>query len=63
MADIIQFSAAKKRQQQKNKVSTLCKEGHHRWRINQEKRFETHSGKLMTVYRCARCDKTKNQLL
>lgn len=63
MADILSFKAAKKRQNKNRKASILCKEGHHIWQVMQEKRFETHSGKLMTVYRCKRCGKTKSQLL
>jgi hypothetical protein len=68
MSNILEFKKPSKSQKQKQqtakqKGSTLCKEGHHRWQIVQEKKFETHSGKLMTVYRCSRCNKTKSKLL
>lgn len=68
MADILEFKKPSKKQQAKKKSGgnasgTLCKEGHHKWKIIQEKKFEVHSGKLMTVYRCERCDKTKSKLL
>lgn len=70
MGDVVEFKPlSKNKQQQKRKKQqtgkgqhTLCKEGHHKWEIVQEKRFETHSGKLTTVYRCSRCGKTKTEL-
>ena len=59
MADILEFKRPSKKQLSKKKAgqkqgNTLCKEGHHKWKIIQEKRFETHSGKLMRVYKCER---------
>lgn len=64
MAEVISFKAAKKKQQKaKAKASTLCKEGHHQWRIDQNKQFEPRSGKLITVYICQRCGKKQTKLL
>lgn len=64
MAEIISFKAAKKKQQkEKVKASTLCKEGHHQWEIDQKKQFDSRSGKLVTVYCCKRCGKKQTKLL
>lgn len=68
MANILEFKKPTKSHQAKKNLTEkpagiLCKEGHHKWVIVQKKKFETYSGKLMTVYRCARCNKTKSKLL
>lgn len=60
MADIISFKAAKNKRHAGN---TLCKEGHHKWAIDQEKQFDSRSGRLVTIYRCSRCQKQKTKLL
>ncbi|MEY3659980.1 MAG: hypothetical protein RLZZ169_805 [Pseudomonadota bacterium] len=54
MGDVLPFQrkAAPRRSQ-------LCANGHHRWAIWQQKPFDTRQGKLVTVYRCARCGAEK----
>ncbi len=37
----------------------LCKHGHHKWLVDKAKQFDVKQGKLITVYRCSRCDKTR----
>jgi hypothetical protein len=59
MSNILPF----KRSEPKNKRNTLCNEGHHKWKIVQEKQFDTRLGKLVTLYQCERCDKQRTQLL
>ncbi|MAY35521.1 MAG: hypothetical protein CMN84_05395 [Spongiibacteraceae bacterium] len=39
--------------------STLCREGHHRWKVETKSRFDVKQGKLVTVYRCERCGRMK----
>ena len=57
MAEIIPFRkpSAKKRHQGK----TLCKHGHHKWQVDKAKQFDVKQGRLVTVYRCSRCNKQK----
>ena len=43
------------KQAERAKGKTLCSSGFHRWEIKQEKQFDVKQGKLVTVYRCARC--------
>jgi len=45
------------------KGNTLCKEGHHKWKIVQEKQFDSQQGKLVTLFKCERCQKMKTKLL
>ncbi len=57
MADILPFrrpSAA-----EKNKGKSLCRHGHHKWEVDKAKQFDVKQGKLVTVYRCSRCGKTR----
>lgn len=59
MGDVIAFRPVKKA----GKSSILCREGHHRWEIDNSKPFDPRSGKLVTLYRCKRCGKTRTRLL
>jgi len=47
----------------RHKGKTLCRNGHHRWKIWQPKQFDTRSGRLVTVYRCERCGEQKVKAL
>jgi hypothetical protein len=38
---------------------TLCREGFHKWEIWKDRQFDVKAGKLITVYRCARCGATQ----
>lgn len=40
---------------------TLCREGFHKWVVWKDKQFDVKAGKLVTVYRCARCNATRVQ--
>lgn len=41
------------------KAKGMCQHGFHQWKIWQEKQFDVQQGKLVTVYRCARCGEQK----
>lgn len=58
MADVISFKKAKQKQL-KDKNSSLCKNGHHKWVIDKAKQFDTKQGRLVTIYKCSRCNKQK----
>ncbi len=57
MGDVIKFkrpSAA-----EKHKGKSLCRSGFHKWLVVKDKQFDVKQGKLITIYQCKRCDKTK----
>ncbi|MDH3325264.1 MAG: hypothetical protein OEM38_00940 [Gammaproteobacteria bacterium] len=58
MGEVIPFK--KPKLSQKHKGNTLCKNGFHKWVIENEKTFDTRQGRLVTSYVCKRCDATKN---
>lgn len=55
MGDVIPFS----RPGRDKKTSSLCREGHHKWKVDTAKKFDVKQGKLVTIYRCERCGKVK----
>lgn len=57
MADILPFK--KPGLAQKHRGNTLCRSGHHKWKICSAKQFDVKAGKLVTVYRCERCPAQK----
>jgi len=57
MADILPFKAPSLKEKHKGK--TLCLHGHHKWVMDKAKQFDVKQGKLVTVYRCSRCGKTR----
>lgn len=59
MADVLPFK--KKSLKEKHKGKTLCRNGHHKWQVDKEKRFDVKQGKLVTSYTCARCGKYRNE--
>jgi len=59
MADVLPFK--KKSLKDKHKGNTLCRNGHHKWVLDKDKRFDVKLGKLVTSYTCSRCGKTKNE--
>ncbi len=59
MGDVIPFRQA--RPGQKHKGKGLCRSGFHKWVIVQEKQFDIREGKLVTLYRCSRCDATRSE--
>jgi hypothetical protein len=59
MGDIIPFK--KPKPSEKFKGHTLCKRGFHKWDVIKDQQFDVKQGKLVTVYRCARCGIVKNE--
>lgn len=59
MGEVVPFK--KPKLSQKHKGKTLCKNGFHKWEIDQTQKFDVNKGKLVTVYRCARCGELKNK--
>lgn len=55
MGKIIKFRRPTLREQADGK--TLCKSGHHRWRVVNERSFDVKQGRLVTLLRCERCGK------
>jgi len=60
MADILQFK--KKKRPERQKGQTLCRNGHHIWAPDKQKKFDVKQGKLVTLFRCQRCGKNKLKL-
>ena len=60
MGDVVQFK--KKKASEKHKGNVLCKRGFHKWQIEKEQQFDTKQGRLVTVYKCQRCGRIKNEL-
>ena len=54
MGDVLKFK--KRSLQDKHRGNTLCRRGHHKWVIDKARQFDVKQGRLVTVYRCARCD-------
>jgi len=52
----------KAKKQDKRKATTMCKSGFHRWEVWKDKQFDVKRGKLITVFRCSRCQKEKVEL-
>lgn len=53
MGDVIPFKRPSLKDKAKGK--TLCNNSFHKWEVVKEKQFDVKQGKLVTVYRCARC--------
>ena len=57
MNDVVSLAKHKKALlQKKGKQSTLCGNGFHSWEVVKESSFDVKKGKLVTQYRCKRCD-------
>lgn len=57
MGDVLPFK--KKSPFEKHKGKSLCKNGFHKWAVVNDKQFDVKQGKLVTIYRCARCGMQK----
>jgi len=57
MAEILEFK--KPRAADKAKGKTLCRRGFHKWVVSKQQQFDSKQGRLVTVYRCERCDAVK----
>jgi hypothetical protein len=58
MADVLPFKppASKKA---RNRGHTLCRNGHHKWKIVTERKFDVKQGRLVTLFECSRCGEQK----
>ncbi len=63
MADILPFRKPGKRSGSRSSGNTLCRQGHHKYRILTERQFDVKQGKLVTVSECVRCGKQKIETL
>ena len=61
MGDVLPFKS--KSLKEKHRGNTLCRNGHHKWRLENQKRFDVKRGKLVTCYTCTRCGKTRTEAL
>ena len=65
VADILPFKPRKKSAAKlaPSKNNTLCKNGHHKWKVVTSQKFDVKQGKLVTVSVCERCGKRKVEAL
>lgn len=61
MGDVVAFK--KTPLKHKHKGKTLCQNGHHKWKVVTNTKFDVKQGKLVTLFRCERCQKEKTKLL
>lgn len=61
MGEVLAFKKPKLKAKHKGK--TLCREGHHKWQVVTNSKFDVKQGKLVTLFRCLRCQKEKTKLL
>jgi hypothetical protein len=61
VAKVIPFRKPSLKETHKGK--TLCRHGHHKWVVDKSGQFDVKQGKLVTLYRCARCGKQKVKAL
>jgi len=59
MAEILPFKRPKL--SEKHRGNTLCRNGHHQWVVERDSVFDTKQGRLVTLYRCRRCGKTRTR--
>jgi len=59
MGKVIAFK--KKTAKEKHGKKIMCQSGFHKWEVVTEQKFDVKEGKLVTVYKCKRCGKTKNE--
>ncbi len=59
MGDLVKFK--RPRPAEKHRGNTLCKSGFHKWLADGARRFDVKQGKLVSLYRCARCGATKTE--
>ena len=63
MADILPFKKPDSSKLKKSRGNTLCRQGHHKWKVLTERKFDVKKGKLVTVSECVRCGKQKVEAL
>jgi hypothetical protein len=57
MGEILPFKRPKA--SQLHRGNTLCRNGHHKWVIDNQQVFDVKLGRLVNRHRCARCGKTR----
>jgi len=61
MSNILPFKRPSARS--RHRGSTLCRHGHHKWRIDAERVFDNKQGRLVTRFCCTRCGAVKTRAL
>ena len=59
MGDVLPFR--KRKPGERARAKTLCREGFHKWEVEKRLPFDVKLGKLVTRYKCARCEATKTE--
>ncbi len=60
MAEIRSLDAFRKAQKKAAAAgNTLCKSGHHKWKLDKQSVFDSKQGKLVTREVCERCGKAR----
>jgi hypothetical protein len=59
MSNVVPFKKPAAKKDSPRKSNTLCRQGHHKWDVIKENRFDVKEGKLVTGYRCRYCHKLK----
>jgi hypothetical protein len=59
MGDVVPFK--KPSLKKKAEGNMLCKRGFHKWMVDKARQFDVKQGRLVTVYRCARCGITRTE--
>ncbi len=61
VADVLPFKKPAAGAKKNSTGNTLCRQGHHKWKIVNSQKFDVKQGKLVTVSECVRCGKRKVQ--
>lgn len=59
MGEILPFR--RPRASDRHRGNTLCRHGHHKWRVDKAQVFDSKQGRLVTRYRCERCGQVKTR--
>ncbi len=60
MGEVLKF--VRKTPAEKSRGRIMCANNHHKWKVQNERKFDVRQGKLVTEYRCTRCGKIKTTL-
>ena len=52
----------KQRRKARGSGSTLCRSGFNQWKDDETKQFDVKQGRLVSVQRCARCNRTRTRV-
>ena len=52
----------KQRRKARGSGSTLCRSGFPQWKDDETKQFDVKQGRLVSVQRCARCNRTRTRV-